>query len=182
MTCELILGGARSGKSREAERRAAGCGLAVTVIATAEALDAEMAARIRRHQDDRPAAWRTVEAPVTLADALRAEAAADRCVIVDCLTLWVSNLLADAHTLPAGACAEDLPLFRRERDALLATLPTLPGRIILVANEVGLGLVPETPLGRLFRDEAGRLNQAVAALCERVVFVAAGLPLVLKQG
>ena len=181
MTCELILGGARSGKSREAERRAADSGLAVTVIATAEALDAEMAARIRRHQDDRPAGWRTVEAPVALADALRAEAAPERCVIVDCLTLWLSNLLADAHTLPAGASAEDLPLFRRERDALLAVLPTLPGRILFVANEVGLGLVPETPLGRLFRDEAGRLNQAVAALCPRVVFVAAGLPLVLKQ-
>jgi adenosylcobinamide kinase/adenosylcobinamide-phosphate guanylyltransferase len=152
------------------------------VIATAEALDEEMAARIRRHQDDRPAGWRTVEAPVALADALRAEAAPERCIIVDCLTLWLTNLLADAHTLPAGATAEDLPLFRRERDALLAALPTLPGRIIFVANEVGLGLVPETPLGRLFRDEAGRLNQAVAALCPRVVFVAAGLPLVLKQG
>lgn len=182
MTCELILGGARSGKSREAERRAATSALAVTVIATAEALDDEMAARIRRHQDDRPAGWRTVEAPVALADALRAEAAPERCIIVDCLTLWLTNLLADAHTLPAGATAEDLPLFRRERDALLAALPTLPGRIIFVANEVGLGLVPETPLGRLFRDEAGRLNQAVAALCPRVVFVAAGLPLVLKQG
>lgn len=182
MTCELILGGARSGKSREAERRAATSALAVTVIATAEALDDEMAARIRRHQDDRPAGWRTVEAPVALADALRAEAAPERCVIVNCLTLWLTNLLADAHTLPAGATAEDLPLFRRERDALLAALPTLPGRIIFVANEVGLGLVPETPLGRLFRDEAGRLNQAVAALCPRVVFVAAGLPLVLKQG
>ncbi|MGD9870580.1 MAG: bifunctional adenosylcobinamide kinase/adenosylcobinamide-phosphate guanylyltransferase [Thauera sp.] len=182
MTCELILGGARSGKSREAERRAATSALAVTVIATAEALDDEMAARIRRHQDDRPAGWRTVEAPVALADALRAEAAPERCIIVDCLTLWLTNLLADAHTLPAGAAAEDLPLFRRERDALLAALPSLRGRIIFVANEVGLGLVPETPLGRLFRDEAGRLNQAVAALCPRVVFVAAGLPLVLKQG
>lgn len=181
MTCELILGGARSGKSREAERQAAASGLAVTVIATAEALDEEMVARIRRHQADRPAGWRTVEAPTALAQTLRQEAAADRCLIVDCLTLWLSNLLADAHTLPAGATAEDLPLFRRERDALLQTLPTLPGCVILVANEVGLGLVPETPLGRLFRDEAGRLNQAVAALCPRVVFVAAGLPLVLKQ-
>ena len=181
MTCELILGGARSGKSREAERRAADSGLAVTVIATAEALDAEMAARIRRHQDDRPAGWRTVEAPLALADTLRAEAAADRCLLVDCLTLWVANLLADADRLPPGASADELPLFRRERDALLAALPTLPGRVIFVANEVGLGLVPETALGRLFRDEAGRLNQAVAALCPRVVFVAAGLPLVLKQ-
>lgn len=182
MTCELILGGARSGKSREAEHRAAESGLAVTVIATAEALDDEMAARIRRHQADRPAAWRTVEAPIALADTLRREAAPARCLIVDCLTLWLSNLLADAHSLPAGATAETLPLFRRERDALLETLPRLAGRIILVANEVGLGLVPETPLGRLFRDEAGRLNQAVAALCPHVVFVAAGLPLVLKQG
>ena len=181
MTCELILGGARSGKSREAERRAADSGLAVTVIATAEALDAEMAARIRRHQDDRPAGWRTVEAPLALADTLRAEAAADRCLLVDCLTLWVANLLADADRLPPGASADELPLFRRERDALLAALPTLPGRVIFVANEVGLGLVPDTPLGRLFRDEAGRLNQAVAALCSRVVLVAAGLPLVLKQ-
>ena len=102
MTCELILGGARSGKSREAERRAADSGLAVTVIATAEALDDEMAARIRRHQDDRPAGWRTVEAPLALADTLRAEAAADRCLLVACLTLWLSNLLADAHTLPDG--------------------------------------------------------------------------------
>lgn len=181
MTCELILGGARSGKSREAERRATESALAVTVIATAEALDDEMAARIRRHQADRPTAWRTVEAPVALADTLRREAAPGRCVVVDCLTLWLSNLLTEAHTLPAGATAEALPLFRRERDALLLTLPTLPGRVIFVANEVGLGLVPETPLGRLFRDEAGRLNQAVAALCPRVVFVAAGLPLVLKQ-
>ena len=181
MTCELILGGARSGKSREAERRAVESGLAVTVIATAEALDDEMIARIRRHQADRPTAWRTVEAPLALADTLRREAAPARCVVVDCLTLWVSNLLADAHTLPAGATAEDLPLFRRERDALLAALPTLPGHIIFVANEVGLGLVPETALGRLFRDEAGRLNQLVAALCPRVVLVAAGLPLVLKQ-
>ncbi len=182
MTCELILGGARSGKSREAERRAADSGLAVTVIATAEALDAEMAARIRRHQADRPAAWRTVEAPVALADTLRREAAPQRCLVVDCLTLWLTNLLIDAERLPPGADAAALPLFRHERDALLATLPALPGRVLLVANEVGLGLVPDTPLGRLFRDEAGRLNQAVAALCGRVVFVAAGLPLVLKQG
>ncbi|CAM5276844.1 bifunctional adenosylcobinamide kinase/adenosylcobinamide-phosphate guanylyltransferase [Thauera mechernichensis] len=182
MTCELILGGARSGKSREAERRAAASGLAVTVIATAEALDAEMAARIRRHQADRPAGWRTVEAPIALADTLREASAPGHCLVVNCLTLWLSNLLTDAHHLPPGASAEDLPAFRRERDALLAVLPTLPGHIILVANEVGLGLVPETALGRLFRDEAGRLNQAVAAACPRVVFVAAGLPLVLKDG
>ena len=182
MSRELILGGARSGKSREAERRATESGLAVSVIATAEALDDEMAARIRRHQTDRPTGWRTLETPVTLADTLLLEAAPDRCLLVDCLTLWLSNLLMDAEPLPPGADAEALPLFRAQRDALLGVLPGLPGRIILVANEVGLGLVPETPLGRLFRDEAGRLNQAVATRCERVVFIAAGLPLVLKQG
>ena len=182
MACELILGGARSGKSRAAEQRATASGLAVTVIATAEALDAEMAVRIHRHQADRPTHWRTLEVPLELAAALEREAAADRCLIVDCLSLWLSNLLADADSLTPGADAQALPLFRRERDALLACLPSLPGHVILVANEVGLGLVPETALGRLFRDEAGRLNQAVAALCPRVVFVAAGLPLVLKQG
>ena len=181
MDCELILGGARSGKSRLAEQQAAACGLAVHVIVTAEALDAEMAARIARHQADRPAGWTVVEAPRALAAALKASAAPGRCVVVDCLTLWLANLLDGAETLPpGGAAAELLPAFARERAALLDLIPRLPGRVVFVANEVGLGLVPESPLGRLFRDEAGRLNQAVAALCERVTFVAAGLPLVLK--
>lgn len=182
MTCELILGGARSGKSREAERRAAASGLTVTVIATAEGGDEEMRARIRRHQAERPPHWHTVEAPLQLAAALCTHAAAERVIIVDCLTLWLTNLLGAAGELPADADAETLPAYTRERDALLACLPTLPGRIVLVANEVGLGLVPQSALGRLFRDEAGRLNQAVAARCDEVVFVAAGLPLVLKSG
>ena len=180
MTRELILGGARSGKSRLAEQQAAAAGLAVHVIVTAEALDDEMRVRIARHQADRPAGWTVCEAPRALAAALAATAAADRCVVVDCLTLWLANLLEGAETLPPGAGADLLPAFARERAALLELIPRLPGRVIFVANEVGLGLVPETPLGRLFRDEAGRLNQAVAALCERVVFVAAGLPLQLK--
>ena len=181
MTCELILGGARSGKSRHAEQRAIDSGLEVTVIATAEAGDEEMALRIRRHQIDRPPHFRTIEAPVMLAAALKREAAPGRCIIVDCLTLWLSNLLMEADMLTSAHSADTLPLFSRERDALLATLPDLPGTIGLVAKEVGLGLVPEHPLGRLFRDEAGRLNQAVATRCKRVVFVAAGLPLVLKN-
>jgi len=181
MSCELILGGARSGKSRLAETHAAASGLAVHVIVTAEALDEEMSARIARHRVDRPAGWQVVEAPRQLAAALESTAAADRCVVVDCLTLWLANLLDGAETLAPGDGAERLPLFAGERAALLDLIPRLPGRVIFVANEVGLGLVPETPLGRLFRDEAGRVNQAVAALCERVVFVAAGLPLVLKD-
>ncbi|MBP8134473.1 MAG: bifunctional adenosylcobinamide kinase/adenosylcobinamide-phosphate guanylyltransferase [Zoogloea sp.] len=180
MPSELILGGARSGKSRHAETLAAASDLSVHVIVTAEALDEEMAARIAHHQADRPAGWMVVEAPTRLAAALAAEAAPDRCVVIDCLTLWLANLLDGAENLPPAASADQLPAFARERAALLALIPTLPGRVIFVANEVGLGLVPETPLGRLFRDEAGRLNQAVAALCEQVTFVAAGLPLRLK--
>lgn len=180
MTCELILGGARSGKSRLAQSRAEADGRAVTVIATAEALDEEMAQRIARHRAERPGHWRTVEAPRGLASALRAEAAAGRCLVVDCLTLWLANLLGEAEAVQELHDAAHLPALATEREALLAALPTLPGRILLVANEVGLGLVPETPLGRLFRDEAGRLNQQLAALCQRVTFVAAGLPLELK--
>ncbi|THF63156.1 bifunctional adenosylcobinamide kinase/adenosylcobinamide-phosphate guanylyltransferase [Pseudothauera nasutitermitis] len=182
MSIELILGGARSGKSRLAETRAAASGAPVVVIATAEALDGEMAERIRRHRAERPAGWRTVEAPRALAAALRAEAAPERWLIVDCLTLWLANLLDGAERLPPGADADALPQLKAERDALLAALPTLPGHVVLVANEVGLGLVPDTPLGRLFRDEAGRLNQRVAALADTVTFVAAGLPLALKGG
>ena len=180
MPCELIIGGARSGKSRHAEQRAAASGLPVRVIVTAEALDEEMSARIARHQADRPAGWGVVEAPRGLAAALAAEAAEGRCVVVDCLTLWLANLLDGADALPPGGGGELLPALARERAALLALIPRLPGEVIFVANEVGFGLVPETALGRLFRDEAGRLNQAVAALCERVILVAAGLPLTLK--
>jgi adenosylcobinamide kinase/adenosylcobinamide-phosphate guanylyltransferase len=170
---ELILGGARSGKSALALRRAeafAQSGHAVTWLATAQALDAEMGERIARHRDERPAGWRTVEEPLLLAQALRGCASDGACVVVDCLTLWLTNLLL----------AEDAGLLERETSALLAALPTLPGELILVANEVGLGIVPDNALARRFRDEAGRYNQAVAALCERVTFVAAGLPLVLK--
>ena len=180
MSLHLIIGGARSGKSRHAENLASESSLPVTVIVTAEALDAEMAARIRRHQLDRPAGWRTVESPKALAEALRHEAAPGRCVIVDCLTLWMGNLMAGANDLPDPPSANELPEFVAERAALLEVLPRLDGTVLLVANEVGLGLVPETALGRLFRDEAGRLNQALAGICTRVTFVAAGLPLNLK--
>jgi len=165
---ELILGGARSGKSALAVRLARSSGRAVTFVATATAGDAEMAERIARHRAARPPAWRVVEEPIALAVALRAECAADRIVIVDCLTLWLSNLM------PAEAPLES------ERAALLDALPALPGRVLLVANEVGLGIVPENALARRFRDEQGTLNQAVASLCQRVILVAAGIPLVVK--
>ena len=165
---ELILGGARSGKSTLAEERARTSGLAVTYIATAEDRDGEMGERIAHHRERRPQHWDTLEVPFSLADALERTAAAERLVLVDCLTLWLGNLIEDDDALD------------RERSALLATLPQLPGEIVLVSNEVGLGIVPANALARRFRDEAGRLNQAVAAACERVTFVAAGLPLTLR--
>lgn len=166
----LILGGARSGKSALAERLAIDSGREVVYIATAQAGDAEMAARIAHHRARRPQQWLCVEEPLRLADVLRDHARDDRCILVDCLTLWLSNLLGDA----------DMHGFERERDRLLNVLPDLPGDVLLVSNEVGLGIVPMGELTRRFVDEAGRLHQAVAALSERVLFVAAGLPLVLK--
>ena len=163
---ELVLGGARSGKSAYAQRRAAASGLPVTVIATAEAGDAEMASRIAHHQSARPAHWRVVEAPRALAAALRAEAAPGRFLLVDCLTLWLMNVIGGD--------------FEAERAALLEALPELPGEALFVANEIGLGVVPMGEATRRFLDEAGRLNQDLAAACERATFVAAGLPLALK--
>lgn len=171
---ELILGGARSGKSALAERRARESGLPVTYVATAQPGDAEMAVRIRRHREGRPADWTVIEEPLALAAILQAHAARDRCLLVDCLTLWLSNLL---HASENGA---DDALFARERRALLDTLPGLPGRIILISNEVGMGVVPLGALTRCFCDEAGRLHQDLARLCDRVTLMAAGLPLALK--
>lgn len=165
----LILGGARSGKSRHAQTLAEASGLAVTVVATARAGDAEMAQRIARHRAERPAHWHTVEEPLALADTLARHAEASRIQVVDCLTLWLLNLLE------AG---EDV--FPRERAELLAVLPGLAGDVVLVANEVGLGVVPLGELSRRFVDEAGRLNQALAGIADAVVLVAAGLPLYLK--
>jgi adenosylcobinamide kinase / adenosylcobinamide-phosphate guanylyltransferase len=166
----LILGGARSGKSALAERLARESGQEVVYIATAQAHDAEMAARIAHHRDRRPGHWQSVEEPLALADTLRAYAHADRCVLVDCLTLWLSNLLSDADDQRLG----------RECEALLEVLPALSGELLFVSNEVGLGVIPMGELTRRFVDEAGRLHQAMAARCERVLFVAAGLPLPLK--
>ena len=165
----LILGGARSGKSGHAQYLAESSGLAVGVIATARAGDAEMAARIARHRIERPDRWLTVEEPLALAHALRGSAETGRFLVVDCLTLWLLNLLEAGEAV-----------FQRERADLLATLPQLPGRLALVANEVGLGVIPMGELSRRFVDEAGRLNQALARIADEVVFVAAGLPMILK--
>jgi adenosylcobinamide kinase/adenosylcobinamide-phosphate guanylyltransferase len=167
---ELILGGARSGKSACAEQRAVASGLAIVYVATAQALDAEMAERIARHQQSRPADWTLVEEPLALARTLRAQAAPERCLLVDCLTLWLSNLLAAGDTR-----------LEQERGALLEALPRLPGHLIFVSNEVGQGIVPAHPPARRFRDEAGRLHQELAQRCDRVTLTVAGLPLALKE-
>ncbi|MGQ7818175.1 bifunctional adenosylcobinamide kinase/adenosylcobinamide-phosphate guanylyltransferase [Metapseudomonas furukawaii] len=167
---ELILGGARSGKSRLAERLAGESGLRVTYVATSLPLDGEMSARVAHHRARRPAHWGLVEEPLELARVLRESAAPDACLLVDCLTLWLTNLLM----------LDDPARLDAEREALLACLGELPGRLLLVSNETGLGVVPLGELTRRYVDEAGWLHQAIAERCERVVFTVAGLPMILK--
>src|SRR5574343_1884486 len=152
---ELIIGGARSGKSLLAESRARDAGLHVIYIATAEARDEEMARRIAHHRARRPADWGCAVETLHLAGRLRELAAPDTCLLVDCLTLWLSNLLfaGQAATQAEAGAAIDCPLFREQTTALIDTLPRLPGRIILVSNEVGWGIVPMHPVSRLFADE-----------------------------
>lgn len=169
---ELVLGGVRSGKSRYAEQQARASGLPVVYIATAIAQgDAELEERIRRHRSYRPADWVTVEEPVTLGVALRAHAAAGRCLLVECLTLWL------AHLLTSGS-ADRLEL---ERSSLLRTVAQIPAHLILVSNETGLGVMPPGVLSRRFLDVSGELHQSLAALCDRVTLVVAGLPQRLKE-
>ena len=164
----LVLGGARSGKSAYAQELAEGAAAERLYLATAEAHDGEMAARIARHRADRGSGWTTREEPFALHEALCEEARSGRVVLVDCLTLWLSNLMF------AGADAE------AETVRLAASLAALAGPAVLVSNEVGSGIVPDNPLGRAFRDAQGRANQMVAAACDAVVLVTAGLPTLLK--
>jgi adenosylcobinamide kinase/adenosylcobinamide-phosphate guanylyltransferase len=165
----LVLGGARSGKSRYAEALVERQGGARVYLATAEAGDAEMAARIAAHKARRGERWTTVEAPLDLVGALDRACRPERAVLVDCLTLWLSNLMGAGRDI------------MKERDALIAALPSLHGPVVFVSNEVGLGVVPMGELARRFVDEAGRLNQTVAAAAESVVYVTAGLPMTLKD-
>jgi adenosylcobinamide kinase/adenosylcobinamide-phosphate guanylyltransferase len=179
---ELIIGGARSGKSLLAEKRATAGGQPVTYIATARAEDEEMVRRVAHHRARRPDAWGCIEAPTELAAALRGQAAEGRCLIVDCLTLWLANLFFAGRAAAQAEAGQalDCPMLAGAVDDLLKALPTLPGRVILVSNEVGCGIVPMHPVSRLFADEQGRLNQRVAALSDRVTLSVAGLSLEVK--
>jgi len=180
----LVFGGARSGKSAQAERLAAAAGKPVIYIATAAVGDDEMAARIALHRQQRSthyAEWETVEEQLALGDAIARVSRPDNVVLVDCLTVWLSNLLfSENKEYPEVGRIEAPARFAEERARFLQALSQAQGDVVLVSNEVGMGIVPQGAISRWFVDEAGRLNQAVAAICERVQFVAAGLPLELK--
>lgn len=180
----LIVGGARSGKSRLAEEIAMQAGGAVTYIATANVYDDEMAERVRMHQSRRPAGWLTVEEPLLLTSALERVPLTTNTVIMDCLTLWLTNLLLqrfDDSASPAEHRQWDEEILAQVAE-LCSRLHEESFRTIIVSNEVGSGLVPEHPLGRVFRDIAGRANQMVAAQADRVYLAVAGLPLCVKGG
>lgn len=168
--CTLILGGVRSGKSRLAERLARDSALPVTYVATATPTDEEMRARITAHRQRRPAQWALIEEPLALAAALEAACTPGRCVLVECLTLWLANLL----------WAEEDGRLEVELAALDALLPRLEGQVIFVGNEVNMGVIPVNDLARRYGDLAGNLHQRIAARAEQVVLTLAGLPLVLK--
>ena len=163
----LVLGGARAGKSAFAEGLAKGWNQRV-YLATAVVTDDEMAERIALHRARRGHDWRTVEEPVELAAAVRRESAPETGLLVDCLTVWLGNLMHHGHDVDAA------------REALLESLAAASGPVVLVANEVGLGIVPDNAMARAFRDHAGRLNQAVARTASQVYFVAAGIPMAIK--
>lgn len=172
MTLSLVLGGARSGKSgyaqRQAEQAAEAAGLSPVFIATAEAFDDEMRDRIARHQAERGQGWRQIEAPLDLAEAVRALSAED-VAVVDCLTLWLSNQMLAERDLAAAV------------DDLAQALAACPATLWVVSNEVGWSLVPDNPLGRRFRDEAGRLNQRIAAVADTACLIVAGMRLPLER-
>ncbi|GAA5630036.1 bifunctional adenosylcobalamin biosynthesis protein CobP [Acinetobacter calcoaceticus] len=168
---QLILGGARSGKSRLAEQIAKDSGLSVVYIATAQALDDEMQQRIEHHRQQRPEHWHVCEEPIYLADRLLQCDQPNQLILVDCLTLWLTNLLL----------SEDTTLLQQQTEKLLAVLAQLQTQVILVSNETGLGVVPMGEISRRFVDEAGRLHQALGQLAHKVTFCVAGFPMILKD-
>ncbi|MEN8293306.1 bifunctional adenosylcobinamide kinase/adenosylcobinamide-phosphate guanylyltransferase [Acinetobacter radioresistens] len=168
---QLILGGARSGKSRLAEKIALESGLNVVYIATAQPLDEEMQERILHHQESRPREWQVIEEPLYLSEKLQEIDAQNQLILIDCLTLWMSNLLLqDASELQMSQCQK-----------LLTILPNLKSEVILVSNETGLGVVPMGNISRKFIDESGRLHQQIGQIAQKVVFCVAGFPIILKE-
>jgi len=172
MSITLLLGGARSGKSRRAEALARNSGQAVLYVATAPMMpdDAEWQARIEKHKQSRPSVWQCVEEPLALVEVLQQKSHSEQLILVDCLTLWLSNMMFEER---------DMVL---ETQRLCSQLHDCCGDVVLVSNEVGMGIVPESALGRRFRDEQGRLNQAVAAVADTVELMVAGIPLAIKGG
>ena len=182
----LVLGGARSGKSRFAEQAAIESDKNVVYIATATVYDDEMQQRINRHIDDRPAHWLTVEEPLLLAQVLKHHADKDTCLLVDCLTLWLTNVLMAEQDQSTGSIGTKdrlavIKSLAEYKEELLTTLVSLPGQVILVSNEVGQGIVPMGELSRRFVDEAGWLHQDIARIANKVTLVVAGLPMALKS-
>ena len=169
MAHELILGGVKSGKSSYGELRATLRDRQIVYVATAEGRDSEMQARILRHRKDRPEHWIVVEEPVNLADTIARYDSDQFCIIVDCLTLWISNLLA----LPDES-------FSREMDAFLSNLPSAKCDVIMISNETNLGVIPVGSLSRRFCDEAGLLHQRLATICTNVTLMVAGIPMAIK--
>lgn len=164
----LVLGGARSGKSHHAEDLIHLAAPPWIYVATAEALDDEMRERIAHHRTERDGRWQTIEEPLHLSEVIIAHSATRHPILVDCLTLWLSNtMIADRGVADAS-------------DRLISALEQAAGPIVVVSNEVGLGIVPDTPLGRRFRDAQGQLNQRIATIADRVVMMVAGLPMNLK--
>ena len=168
MVRTLVLGGARSGKSGYALGLGESVGLDRVFVATGVGFDVEMRGRIARHRADRDSSWRTVEETVEVWDVIARECREGRVVVLDCLTLWLNNLMLKGRDVES------------DLERLVACLEGVKGELILVSNEVGMGLVPDTELGREFRDLHGRINQAVAGVCDRVLFMVAGLPVVVK--
>lgn len=164
----LVLGGARSGKSRYAEKLASDAKLNLVYIATAEIRDKEMIARVKRHQADRKDQWKTIEEPIDIASEINKNSTSENVILIDCLTLWLSNLLEKERSIS------------NETKSLINAIKKAKGHLIFVSNEVGQGIVPANPLARTFRDEAGRLNQSIAETVDEVFFITAGLPMTLK--
>ncbi|GAA0468521.1 bifunctional adenosylcobinamide kinase/adenosylcobinamide-phosphate guanylyltransferase [Parasphingorhabdus litoris] len=165
----LVLGGTRSGKSSFAQRLAEESEGDLVYIATAQAFDEEMSDRIARHKQDRGKKWQTIEEPFDLAEIVSSQSSRKTTLLIDCLTIWLSNLMLANHDTDAAL------------ENFVSAISSAKGQIILVSNEVGSGIVPETALGRRFRDEAGWMNQRIAAATDEVALVTAGLPLWLKQ-